>query len=104
MGPSVAEDAAFDLPEAHRGTGEWQGSFRVGHFDAVTHRSAVEVAGGVDGLAVTHLDVPARCPALLVGTSYEVDGRNWERIARLGAVRRRADWAGRSRICPGRRF
>jgi adenylosuccinate synthase len=78
-GPLVTE-APLDLPEAHNGTGEWQGAFRVGHFDAVAHRYAVEVAGGVDALAVTHLDVPARCPDLRICTSYEVDGEVWDRI------------------------
>jgi adenylosuccinate synthase len=115
-GPFVTEDAALDLPEAHNGAGEWQGGFRVGHFDAVAHRYAVEIAGGVDGLAVTHLDAPERCPELRVCTSYDVDGEKWERIApgpwrdlgyqealtaalfraRMGSVRRPAatDWAG----------
>jgi adenylosuccinate synthase len=112
-GPLVTEDPALDLPEAHNGTGEWQGAFRAGHFDAVAHRYAVEVAGGVDGLAVTHLDVPVRCPDLQICTSYEVDGQIWERIvpgpwrdlehqeritaalgrARRGAMRRPEDWA-----------
>jgi adenylosuccinate synthase len=54
-GPFVTE-APLDLPEPHNGVGEWQGAFRVGHFDAVAHRYAVEVAGGIDALAVTHLD------------------------------------------------
>ena len=48
------------------------------HFDAVAHRYAVEVAGGVDALAVTHLDrVP---PELRICTSYDLDGQRWERI------------------------
>ena len=64
-GPLVTE-APLGLPEPHNGTGAWQGAFRTGHFDAVAHRYAVEVAGGVDGLAVTHLDV--RAPALDAGT------------------------------------
>jgi adenylosuccinate synthase len=113
-GPFVTEDPALDLPEAHNGSGEWQGAFRVGHFDAVAHRYAAEVAGGVDGLAVTHLDAPGRCPDLRVCTSYEVDGEIWERIvpgpwrdlgyqermtaallrARMGSVRRPENWAG----------
>ena len=77
-GPFVTE-AALPLPEAHNGAGEWQGAFRVGHFDAVAHRYAVEVAGGVDALAVTHLDaVP---PELRICTAYEVDGARWDRIA-----------------------
>jgi adenylosuccinate synthase len=57
-GPHVTEDPALRLrlAEPHNGTGEWQGAFRVGWFDAVAHRYAVEVSGGVDCLAVTHCD------------------------------------------------
>ncbi|AGZ44724.1 adenylosuccinate synthetase [Actinoplanes friuliensis] len=113
-GPFVTE-APLDLPEAHNGVGEWQGSFRVGHFDAVAHRYAVEVAGGVDALAVTHLDSPARCPQLRICTSYDLDGARWDRIvpgpfqdlghqagltallnrARPGDLERPGDWAAR---------
>lgn len=78
-GPFVTA-APLDLPEAHNGSGEWQGPFRVGHFDAVAHRYAVDVAGGVDGLAVTHLDAPRREPRLRVCTSYDLDGARWDRI------------------------
>ena len=76
-GPFVTE-APLNLPERHNGVGEWQGSFRVGHFDAVAHRYAVEVAGGIDELAVTHLD--AVNPEMRICTSYEVDGHRWDRI------------------------
>ncbi|NUT09406.1 MAG: adenylosuccinate synthetase, partial [Nonomuraea sp.] len=55
-GPLVTEDPALELPEPHNATGPWQGAFRVGHFDAVAHRYAAEAAGGVEGLALTHLD------------------------------------------------
>ncbi|SNY65769.1 adenylosuccinate synthetase [Paractinoplanes atraurantiacus] len=79
-GPFVTEDPALELPEAHNGTGEWQGSFRVGHFDAVAHRYAVEVAGGVDGLAVTHLDAPDRCASLRACTSYTIDEVDVDRL------------------------
>ncbi|MFC7274489.1 adenylosuccinate synthetase [Paractinoplanes rhizophilus] len=108
-GPFVTEDPALRLPEPHNRTGEWQGVFRAGHFDAVAHRYAVEVAGGVDGLAVTHLDAPPRCPQLRVCTSYD---NGWTRIvpgnfrdldhqaaltrwlfrARPGALTRPDDW------------
>ncbi|MEO3924298.1 adenylosuccinate synthetase [Micromonosporaceae bacterium B7E4] len=71
-GPFVTEDPALRLPEPHNGTGCWQGPFRVGHFDAVAHRYAVQVCGGVDALAVTHADAPDREPALRVCTGYEV--------------------------------
>lgn len=72
-GPLVTEDAALGraLPDRHNGAGRWQGPFRVGPFDAVAHRYAVEVVGGVDAIALTHLDVPAREP-LGICRSYEV--------------------------------
>ncbi|MFI5491556.1 adenylosuccinate synthetase [Actinoplanes sp. NPDC051859] len=112
-GPLVTE-APLDLPEPHNGTGRWQGAFRVGHFDAVAHRYAVEVAGGVDALAVTHLDAPDRCPQLQLCTAYDVAGARLDRIvpgpfrdlehqtrttallaeARPAEWHRPADWAG----------
>ncbi|WP_157529742.1 adenylosuccinate synthetase [Nocardia sp. NRRL S-836] len=57
-GPLPTEDQAVAarFPEAHNGTGEYQGAWRAGHLDAVLLRYAVECCGGVDGLAVTHLD------------------------------------------------
>jgi adenylosuccinate synthase len=81
-GPLVTEDAdlAATLPEAHNGHGPWQGPFRVGHFDAVAHAYAVAVAGGIDGLAVTHLDAPARAAGLRICRGYALDGRVVTRI------------------------
>ena len=76
-GPFVTE-APLNLPEPHNGTGEWQGTFRVGHFDAVAHRYAIEACGGVDGLAITHLDVTD--PALRMCSSYTLEGARWNRI------------------------
>lgn len=44
-------------PQAgHNGPNEWQGQLRAGHFDAVLARYALDVVGGVDGLALTCLD------------------------------------------------
>jgi adenylosuccinate synthase len=56
-GPLVTEDPALHLTDPRNPTNPWQGPFRFGHFDAVAHRYALEVAGGVDGLALTHLDL-----------------------------------------------
>lgn len=57
-GPFVTEDPALAarLPEWHNETGNWQGAFRVGHLDLVALDYALQVTGGVDSLAVTHLD------------------------------------------------
>ncbi|WP_250980050.1 adenylosuccinate synthetase [Streptomyces sp. RKAG293] len=81
-GPLVTEDPelARELPEPHNGHGRWQGAFRTGHFDAVAHAYAVEVCGGVDALAVTHLDAPARCPGLRIARAYGMDGRLVEHL------------------------
>jgi adenylosuccinate synthase len=62
-GPLVSEDPALlaRLPEPHNTAAGWQGHFRIGPFDAVAARYALAVAGGVDSIALTHLD---RLPAL----------------------------------------
>ena len=81
-GPLVTEDPELTalLPEPHNGRGPWQGPFRIGHFDAVAHAYAVDACGGLDALAVTHLDAPARCPGLRIARSYAVDGALLDRL------------------------
>lgn len=56
-GPLVTEDPTLSLVDPRNPTNPWQGRFRFGHFDAVAHWYALAVAGGVDGLALTHLDL-----------------------------------------------
>jgi adenylosuccinate synthase len=41
----------------HNQSGDWQGPVRYGWFDAVLARYALDVTGGVDVFAITHLDV-----------------------------------------------
>lgn len=55
-GPFPTEDRDLDFPEPHNRWGPWQEGFRLGWFDGVLLRYAVEACGGLDGLAVTHLD------------------------------------------------
>ncbi|MFI5954413.1 adenylosuccinate synthetase [Cryptosporangium sp. NPDC051539] len=91
-GPHVTADPALDraVPEPHNDTGPWQGGFRRGHFDAVAHRYAAEVCGGVDALAVTHLDTPERVPTLGICAEYS----DLDRIP----VGVRGDLAGQERL------
>ena len=57
-GPLPTHDAALDIrPERHNAGDGWQGPVRRGHPDAVLLRYAHAVAGRIDALAVTHLDV-----------------------------------------------
>jgi adenylosuccinate synthase len=85
-GPLVTEDPTLELPEPHNATGPWQGPFRLGHFDAVAHRYACSVAGGVDLLALTHLDAPVSrmCVSYDPPVSFE---RDKDRTARMMRAR-----------------
>nr|WP_156371134.1 adenylosuccinate synthetase [Nocardia arizonensis] len=57
-GPFPTEDAALEIAEPHNVDGPYQGPFRVGHADPILLRYAVAACGGIDGLALTHLDAP----------------------------------------------
>jgi adenylosuccinate synthase len=78
-GPFVTEDPTLEFPEPHNRHGAWQGAFRTGHPDVVALRYAVEVAGGVDAVALTHLDVAGRHPLRLC-RAYQADGQRLARI------------------------
>ncbi|WP_327099998.1 adenylosuccinate synthetase [Nocardia vinacea] len=65
-GPFPTEDPAMTIPEPHNTTGRYQGHFRRGHLDPILLRYAIEVSGGIDGIALTHLGVP--------GTGYAATG------------------------------
>ncbi|MGN9843846.1 adenylosuccinate synthetase [Nonomuraea sp. H19] len=97
-GPLVTEDPALALPEPHNTTGPWQGPFRLGHFDAVAHRYAAEAAGGVDALALTHLDVPVSrmCIAYDPPVSFEPDTERTARMMRARPIYQEgvSNWVG----------
>jgi adenylosuccinate synthase len=90
-GPFVTEDPALRawLPEWHNDTGRWQGAFRVGHLDLVGLRYAADACGGLDALAITHVDIAetlarVRPGALRVGVAWDVPGgRGRETLHRL---------------------
>jgi adenylosuccinate synthase len=57
-GPFPTEDNSLKalLPEPHNGDEGFQGSFRVGRFDWDKAFMANRILGGVDGIALSHLD------------------------------------------------
>lgn len=55
-GPFPTETREIAFPEPHNSGDGWQGPFRLGWPDLVLARYALAVAGGIDGLAITHLD------------------------------------------------
>lgn len=46
------------LDEKHNRDDRWQGNFRRGYLDTVLLRYAIKVSGGIDLIALTHLDWP----------------------------------------------
>ena len=55
-GPFITEDSSLHVAPCHNTTGDWQGNFRTGWFDAVAARYALSVVGDVDVLAITNVD------------------------------------------------
>jgi adenylosuccinate synthase len=68
--PTETEEPRSAVRE-HNGFGAWQGAVRYGWFDAVLARYALDVAGPLDGLSLTHLDAPARLGRWRVCAGYE---------------------------------
>ncbi len=83
-GPLPTESAKLgaDLVEPHNLDGPWQGPFRAGWPDLVLARYAGRVCEGIDGIALTHLDVAAKRSRWPVCASYE-GGRvvEWQALA-----------------------
>ena len=75
-GPLVTEDTTLTalLPDAHNATNPWQQAFRVGHFDLITTRYALALAGSVDALTVTNLDRLAAFPIWNLCDAYHYTG------------------------------
>jgi adenylosuccinate synthase len=81
-------DPALDAacPEAHNASVGWQGPFRVGHPDAVLLRYALAVAGPLDGLLLSHLDLlsphggRSRPPLRWATAHVAADGRSWSQL------------------------
>jgi adenylosuccinate synthase len=80
-GPFPTEDRTVYLPERHNAEGDWQGPFRIGHLDALALGYAAEVTGGVDAIALTHLDTARQAAGRLrICRGYRLSGRTVTRI------------------------
>jgi adenylosuccinate synthase len=70
-GPLPTESATLRARvEEHNASNPWQGPVRYGWLDAVLTRYALERCGGVDVLALTHLDLIERLGSLPVVAAY----------------------------------
>ncbi len=63
---------------------------RCGWFDAVLVRQAAKV-GGIDGIALTKLDVLDGLPELKVCTGYRIDGETYDHLPALPSLQARAE-------------
>lgn len=101
-GPMPTAEAALDaLAEPHNASEGWQGGFRRGHFDAVLMRYAIDVAGPLDGLLVSHLDAfDVGKPAIKWCDAYEIDATPTvtERVTKL-ALGPERDLEYQMRLC-----
>ncbi len=82
-GPMVTENPCLPVPRGeHNTSGPWQHNFRVGHFDQLAIRYALEVVGGVDYLALTCLDHLGRDLPIRSCTNYtsERSRGSWQTI------------------------
>lgn len=102
-GPLPTEDPALlAVAEPFNGAGVYQGGWRAGHLDLVALRYAVEALGGVDALAVSHLDVvdePATPAVRAVGV-YETAVGLTDRLA-IGPPRDLVHQAGLTSLLGG---
>ena len=71
-GPFPTENAWLrsQIHEQHNAHGDWQGAFRMGHFDMVATRYAIKANDQVDGLAVTSIDQLEKIESFLFASQY----------------------------------
>lgn len=75
-GPFPTEDPTMKFPD-HNCTNDWQGNFRFGNFDLLLAKYALKCIGGVDALALNHLD---QVPIINCVDTYKVDGQTVREI------------------------
>lgn len=90
-GPFVTEDTTLELPACHNETNSWQGMFRLGWFDVVAARYALDVVGGVDTLAITNLDRMRDLDEIKVCTSYRGLSERYLHAGRLTVLEPKLD-------------
>ncbi|MEA2327215.1 MAG: adenylosuccinate synthase [Thermoanaerobaculia bacterium] len=81
-GPLPTETPDIAAPPEHNTFNAWQGAVRRGWFDGVLARYAAEADGGIDALAITHLDWLSRIGTWTYCDSYLPDLRLYSSAVR----------------------
>ncbi|MBA3541840.1 MAG: adenylosuccinate synthetase [Deltaproteobacteria bacterium] len=100
-GPFPTEQPGLDLPEPHNASAGWQGAFRRGWPDLVLARYACAMSGGVDALAITHLDRLANIPKAAFTYDWRDDDDLVSRDATGAIALRAGDLAHQARLARG---
>jgi adenylosuccinate synthase len=69
-GPFVAETGNIKHSELHNVNGQWQGSVRKGYLDIPALRYSLQAIGGVDFLALTHMDRIGKSEGVIYCDAY----------------------------------
>jgi len=82
-GPFITESSSLteSIPDSNNGTNEWQGPFRIGWFDLLTARYAIDVADEIDEIALTNLDRLSGHKKIRVCISYEYLGPETDELS-----------------------
>lgn len=72
-GPFATEDKTLKYPEPHNATNSYQDNFRLGHFDFKALWYAKNVIGGLDYIALNHMDAVSDNLAWLIKARIEED-------------------------------
>lgn len=91
--PTYCHGLTRTLQEPHNASHGWQGAFRCGALDLLLLRYALDVCGGADALAVTHLDALPELPKH-VCVAYEENTTRFEQIP----LKREEQKAGSTRL------
>jgi adenylosuccinate synthase len=99
-GPFVGEDPGLRsvFADPYNVLNDWQHGFRVGPFDAVAARYAIEIGGQPDLLALSHLDQLARADVRRIAVAYryrsndpDIGGDDDSAIGQDGEISRYVD-------------
>lgn len=97
-GPFVTEDFQLTktIPDMHNGNNEWQGPFRIGWFDLLTARYAIDINDGIDEIALTNLDRLSSFEKIKICKSYEYVGARKDLLEKYFRIEKIKD--GRPKI------
>ncbi len=91
VGPLPTEIESPGILDRHNSLGLWQGPLRVGYFDSMLAHYALRMVGGVDSLAITHVDQYAKFGSICTNYEWAAEDEEFFRNGRHLRLRRPFD-------------